>query len=330
MRKKRANGLVVSFEGAVETLLFSEAAARKEFAKQLEFPQGAAVPEVFRKAVDGKKGMAFCVAPGKKATLLLEVADGAAGGAMFFFGKGSRAQVSLATSFAKSSEFAIGIFLRKGAEAGFCLMQGNGAKADCRLGLAARLGEGAQLKLLTSNLGGHEQRDGILILQDGRESRCEHFEASLADGSQRFWKDSNHLHAAPDTYSRSAFKYAAAGSSQVHVDGKVTIEGGAPGSDTHLLARSLLLSEKSISHVVPQLFVHNADVSAGHGSAMAPLQEEELFYLRSRGIGENGSRLLVLQGFMNEIVGKSGMGNGIAGRIADGLAAKASLLYPRD
>ena len=249
---------------------------------------------------------------------------------MFFFGKGSRAQVSLTTSFAKSSDFAIGIFLGRGAEAGFCLMQNNGAKADCRLGLAARLGGGAQLRLLTSNLGGREQRDGMLILQDGRGSRCEHFEASLADGSQRFWKDASHLHAAPDTYSRSTFRYAAAGSSQVHVDGKVTIGRGAPGSDTHLLARSLLLSEKSVSHVVPQLFVHNADVSAGHGSAIAPLQEEELFYLRSRGIGENGSKLLVLQGFMNEIVEKSGMRNGIAGPIAEALGAKAGLLYPRD
>ena len=43
-----------------------------------------------------------------------------------------------------------------------------------------------------------------------------------------------------------------AAQSQVNVDGKVTIDKAAPGSDTHLLAKSLLLSENSISHVVPR------------------------------------------------------------------------------
>jgi Fe-S cluster assembly scaffold protein SufB len=145
--------------------------------------------------------------------------------------------------------------------------------------MVARLSDGAQLKFLNSNLGGKEKTDAFVFLQEGRGSRCEHYEASLSKGDQRFNKESEHMHLAPDTYSRSIFKYATDGSSQVHVNGKVTIEQCAPGSDTHLLAKSLLLSENAISKVIPMLFVRNADVAAGHGSAMTPFSDDDLLPL---------------------------------------------------
>src|SRR3989338_5134213 len=124
---------------------------------------------------------------------------------------------------------ALALFLGRGATAHFCALQENGEKADTVAGMVARLGEGSSLKFLNSNIGSNEKKDGFLFLQDGRGSRCEHYEVSLARGRQKFSKSSFHFHSAPDTFSRSVFKYATAGSSQVNVDGQVTIEQNAPG-----------------------------------------------------------------------------------------------------
>ncbi|VVB99735.1 Uncharacterised protein [uncultured archaeon] len=235
----------------------------------------------------------------------------------FLFADNAEASVIAKTSFANNAEECRALVLGKGASVQFFSLQGNGKKSDSSLGLCARQAEESSLKFLNANFGGSETKDGFAFLQEGRGSRCEHYEVSLAQGKQRYLKESNHFHLAPKTYSRSFFKYATADESQVRVDGKVTIAHGAPGSDTHLLSKSLLLSGKSVSHVVPQLFVHNDDVIAGHGSAMAPLDGEELFYLRSRGIDEQESKRLVLQGFLRELPSKAEMGAGISRALSE-------------
>lgn len=248
----------------------------------------------------------------------------------FLFSDQSKAEVLVKREFSQGSNECEAILVGKGAKVDFCSLRNSGQQVDSALGMAVALGEGAQLKLFNSNIGGNGLVEQALVLQNERGSRCENYEASIARGAQRLTKESNHLHVAPDTYSRSIFKYATAGSSQVNVDGKVTIEKTAPGSDTHLLAKSLLLSEKSISHVVPKLFVRNADVTAGHGSAMAPLDEEELFYLKSRGIGENEGKRLMLQGFLRDVLVKSGIPEWISDEAEAGLFKCARELFPGD
>ena len=248
----------------------------------------------------------------------------------FLFADDSRASVFARTSLSSSSDGCFSLFVGKGAETDFVRLQQNGKRSKSSLSLSARLGDGSALRLLGSNLGSLESREGISILQEGRGSRCEHYEASLASGRQRFWKQSDHLHLAPGTYSRSVLKYATAGQALVDLDGKVTIEHEAPGSDTHLLARSLLLSDNALSHVVPQLFVRNDEVSAGHGSSMAPLDPEEFFYLQSRGIGIAEAKRLVLQGFLGEVLEKSGIDHSVLSPLRAELEKGALGTFPGD
>lgn len=237
----------------------------------------------------------------------------------YLFADNAKASVIAKTSFGNDADECRALVLGKGASVQFCGLQENGKNSRFSLGMCVRQAEASSLKFLNGNFGGNEKKDGFAFLQEGKGSRCEHYEVSLAKGKQKYNKESNHFHLAPQTYSRSLFKYATDGASQVRVDGKVTIAENAPGSDTHLLSKSLLLSDKSISHVVPQLFVHNDDVAAGHGSAMAPLDGEELFYLRSRGIGEQESRRLVLQGFLQEVLSKSDMGTEIGNALTNAI-----------
>ena len=248
----------------------------------------------------------------------------------FLFADQSEASVFLGKKLSGNANDCLGLMVGNNANVEFCLLQRNGEKSDSSTGVFARLGEHSQLKFLNSNLGGREKQEQIAFLQDGRGSKCYHFEASLVRGAQKISKNSNHLHVAPDTYSRSIFKYATAGNTRVDADCSVTIEQTAPGSDTHLLAKSLLLSKNSVSRVTPQLFVRNAKVMAGHGSAMTPLDEEELFYLRSRGVGENESRLLILQGFLKDLLAKSEMSAGILAPLEAEIQKEALEIFPRD
>jgi Fe-S cluster assembly protein SufD len=112
--------------------------------------------------------------------------------------------------------------------------------------------------------------------------------------------------------------------------GGVHIGKEAPGSDTHLLAKSLLLSGQASARIVPQLFVHNDSVSAGHGSVIAPMDGEELFYLQSRGVGEQEAKKLVLQGFLGEHLKKSGIGKQALASIGNELEKGAMGVFPRD
>ena len=69
---------------------------------------------------------------------------------------------------------------------------------------------------------------------------------------------------------------------------------------------------------------------AGHGSSMTPLNDEELFYLRSRGIGESESRLLVLQGFLQDLLAKSEIEPALLETLGAELEKDALALFPRD
>ena len=269
---------------------------------------------------------------GKPARITLELSGKAPeySAVFFLFADKSESSVFLRKRIENSASQCLSLAIGTDAAVHFCTLQQNGGKADTEYGMVARLGENSRLKFLSSGLGGREQHEQELFLQDGRGSRCEHYEVSIAKGSQKLRKDSDHIHLAPDTYSRVVFKYATTGSSRVEVNGNVTIEQSAPGSDTHLLARSLLMSEKSVSHIIPQLFVRNSEVMAGHGSSMTPLSEEELFYLRSRGIGESESRLLVLQGFLQDLLAKSEIEPALLETLGAELEKDALALFPRD
>ena len=70
------------------------------------------------------------------------------------------------------------------------------------------------------------------------------------------------------------------------------------------LNRNLLLSDRATVHTKPQLEIDNDDVTASHGATVGQLDEEALFYLRSRGIPTEEARRLLIFAFAGEIVAK--------------------------
>ena len=89
--------------------------------------------------------------------------------------------------------------------------------------------------------------------------------------------------------------------------GDVHIRAEAEGTDTYELNRNLLLSDGARADSVPNLEIETGEiVGAGHASTTGRFDDEQLFYLSSRGIPAQIARRLVIRGFFSEIIGKIG------------------------
>jgi Fe-S cluster assembly protein SufD len=110
----------------------------------------------------------------------------------------------------------------------------------------------------------------------------------------------------PNAKSRVNYKGALAGDAAHTVwIGDVYIHKGADGTDTYELNRNLLLTEGARADSVPNLEIETGEiVGAGHASTTGRFDDEQLFYLQSRGIPSEIARRLVIRGFFSEIVTK--------------------------
>ena len=111
-------------------------------------------------------------------------------------------------------------------------------------------------------------------------------------------------HLVPNAKSRVNYKGALAGADAHTVwIGDVFIRAAAEGTDTYELNRNLLLSDGARADSVPNLEIETGEiVGAGHASTTGKFDDEQLFYLMSRGIPMTEARLLVIRGFFNEIL----------------------------
>jgi Fe-S cluster assembly protein SufD len=115
-------------------------------------------------------------------------------------------------------------------------------------------------------------------------------------------------HDAPHTKSNVLYKGALRSSTSRAVwIGDVLIGALATGTDSYEQNRNLILTEGARADSVPNLEIETGDiVGAGHASATGRFDEEQLFYLESRGIPESEARMLVVRGFLNEVAQKLG------------------------
>jgi Fe-S cluster assembly protein SufD len=87
-------------------------------------------------------------------------------------------------------------------------------------------------------------------------------------------------------------------------NGKVFVRESAHGTDAQQSNKNLLLSNDARVDTKPQLEIFNDDVKCSHGATVGQLEEEELFYLLTRGLPDNLARNLLTYGFAEEIINK--------------------------
>ncbi|CAN5469988.1 Fe-S cluster assembly protein SufD [soil metagenome] len=111
-------------------------------------------------------------------------------------------------------------------------------------------------------------------------------------------------HALPNCVSHQTYKGIVDGKAHAVFNGKIFVRENASGTDGYQSNKNLLLSNDARVDTKPQLEIFNDDVKCAHGATVGQLEEEELFYLLSRGLNESLARNLLTYGFAEEIVNK--------------------------
>lgn len=166
----------------------------------------------------------------------------------------------------------------------------------------------ATFKSITVTVGGSLVRLLPSVEFIGQGASCELLGVYFATEGQFFEHRMFVDHKVPNAKSRVNYKGALAGQGAHTVwIGDVFIRAAAEGTDTYELNRNLLLSDGARADSVPNLEIETGEiVGAGHASTTGRFDDEQLFYLMSRGIELSDARRLVVRGFFNEIVTEIG------------------------
>jgi Fe-S cluster assembly protein SufD len=109
-------------------------------------------------------------------------------------------------------------------------------------------------------------------------------------------------HREPNCTSRQLYKGVLDGKSRAVFNGKVFVRHGAQQTDAQQTNKNLLLSEEAQVDTKPQLEIFADDVKCAHGAAVGQLNEDEVFYLESRGINPALARNILTYGFAEEVI----------------------------
>jgi Fe-S cluster assembly protein SufD len=126
--------------------------------------------------------------------------------------------------------------------------------------------------------------------------------AYAARARQHLDFDTTQEHAAPHTTSDLAFRGVLDGRAQAVWKGIIIVDPGAQQTDAFQESRNLLLSKRAHADAIPGLEIQANDVRCTHAAAIAQLDAEQLFYLRSRGLPLGAARRLVIEGFLAALV----------------------------
>lgn len=126
----------------------------------------------------------------------------------------------------------------------------------------------------------------------------------LSGGAQRTDMRTNIHHVGQASTSKQAQKNMIGGRATSTFKGRIRVEQSAQQTNSEQLARTILMSDKARVFVVPSLEIIADDVECTHGATVSDLSEEELFYLRSRGVDRSTARNILMYGFVDEIASK--------------------------
>jgi Fe-S cluster assembly protein SufD len=164
----------------------------------------------------------------------------------------------------------------------------------------------ATVKSCAIELGAAHSRKESLCLAQGAGSRSEMLSLAVAEGLQEMDGRTRQVHRQPHTFSDLVFKNVLFDQARTVFSGLIYVEEGAHFTDAYQTCRNLVLSEEAEANAMPGLEINADQVKCSHGSTSGPLREEEIYYLRSRGIREDTARQLLAAGFCHEVIDRIG------------------------
>ena len=189
----------------------------------------------------------------------------------------------------------------------------------------AQVDRDAQLRSLAVAFGADLSRTEVESVLTGPGGHSEMLGVYFTDGTQHFDHRSLQDHIAPHCTSDLLYKGALRDSSRVVYSGLIHIAPGAKGSDAFQTNRNVVLSDEAKADSIPNLEIENNDVRCSHAASVGPVDEDEVFYLQTRGIPRDEAERLIVRGFFQEVLDRvplQEVRRGLATAIEDELRGK--------
>jgi Fe-S cluster assembly protein SufD len=155
-----------------------------------------------------------------------------------------------------------------------------------------------------TGLGGDYARSRVDCRLVGRGATGNLRAAYFGEGEQMLDFRTFQDHLAPDTTSDLLFKGAVSGTSRSVYTGLIHVGKDARGTNAFQTNRNVKLSDGAWAESVPNLEIENNDVRCSHASTVGPIDEDQRFYLESRGVPPSAAERLIVAGFFDEVVGQ--------------------------
>lgn len=167
---------------------------------------------------------------------------------------------------------------------------------------AARVATDGSLAVSQAGLGCAYGRSRVDCRLEGRGASGDLDAVYFGTGSQTLDFRTFQLHDAPDTTSNLLFKGAVDDDSRSVYTGLIRVEKDARGTNAFQTNRNLKLSDRAWADSVPNLEIETNDVRCSHASTVGPIDEDQLFYLESRGVPTGIAERLIVSGFFDEVL----------------------------
>jgi Fe-S cluster assembly protein SufD len=154
------------------------------------------------------------------------------------------------------------------------------------------------------HLGGHmtKQRLDIITAEQGSDMR--HTGLYITQGDEHLDLYTTDLHEAGHTTGDTVWKGALTGESRASYEGLIHIVKDAQETDTYLQTHSMLLSPRAKGDSIPSLIVETDNVKASHGGTVGEVDEDQIFYMMTRGIPRRDAVRILVEGYFEEVIAR--------------------------
>ena len=196
----------------------------------------------------------------------------------------------------------IEIVVKKGARMRYTTIQNWSTNMYNLVTQRAMVHENATMEWVDANLGSKLTMKYPSCYLIGEGARGEILSMAFARTGQHQDTGGKVLHFAPNTTSKITSKSISQGKGRASYRGLLKVHKGATGARSNVVCDALLLNPESRSDTYPYIEIDEDDVTIGHEASVSKVGEEQLFYLKSRGLSEEQATTMVVSGFIEPLV----------------------------
>jgi Fe-S cluster assembly protein SufD len=192
--------------------------------------------------------------------------------------------------------------LEKGAKVHWFIIQQENSDATRLARMNVNLEEDTELNIFVLNAGGRLVRQEIMVSVNGENANLAIKGVNLVGDGAHIDVTTSLEHNVPHTNAEELFRNVVAGDGQGVFQGQIKVAQPAQKTDAQMACNSLLLTDDSNFSAKPELEIFADDVICAHGATVTDIDDDQLFYLRARGIPEKTARTLLIKAFVGEVV----------------------------